>query len=131
MVQNCHDSAEQGGALETRRYRICGIVRGVGFRPFVHRLARTFAATGWVLNDSEGVLLELQATSDNIAQLIDELASNPPPMARINGIVEVPRENSDQRYAEFSIRKKPSACEDGYHYPARLKRLSGLSERNV
>ena len=71
MVQNCHDSAEQGGALETRRYRICGIVQGVGFRPFVHRLARTFAATGWVLNDSEGVLLELQATSDNIAQLID------------------------------------------------------------
>lgn len=105
MVQNCHDSAEQGGALETRRYRICGIVQGVGFRPFVHRLARTFAATGWVLNDSEGVLLELQATSDNIAQLIDELASNPPPMARINGIVEVPRENSAQRYAEFSIRK--------------------------
>lgn len=31
MVQNCHDSAEQGGALETRRYRICGIVQESGF----------------------------------------------------------------------------------------------------
>lgn len=92
-MQNCHDSAKQCDAVETRRYRICGIVQGVGFRPLVHRLARSFEATGWILNDSEGVLLELQATSIHIAQLIDELVSNPPPMARINGIVEVPREN--------------------------------------
>ncbi|WP_249418147.1 acylphosphatase [Citrobacter sp. RHBSTW-00229] len=104
-MQNCHDSAKQCDAVETRRYRICGIVQGVGFRPLVHRLARTFEATGWVLNDSEGVLLELQATSRHIAQLIDELVSKPPPMARINSIVEVPRENSVQQYAEFSIRK--------------------------
>lgn len=104
-MQNCHDSAKQCDAVETRRYRICGIVQGAGFRPLVHRLARTFEATGWVLNDSEGVLLELQATSRHIAQLIDELVSKPPPMARINSIVEVPRENSVQQYAEFSIRK--------------------------
>ncbi|MEG2114249.1 MAG: carbamoyltransferase HypF [Hafnia sp.] len=105
MVQNFQDSAEQCGAWETRRYRICGIVQGVGFRPFVHRLARTFEATGWVLNDSEGVLLELQATSGNITQFINELVATPPPMARIISIEEVQREQTDHRYEEFSIRK--------------------------
>lgn len=105
MVQNFHDSAEQCEGRETRRYRICGIVQGVGFRPFVHRLARTFNATGWVLNDSEGVLLELQAAPATITCIINELVLSPPPMARIISIQEVQREGSDQRYEGFAIRK--------------------------
>lgn len=65
MAQNYPDSVELHETPETRRYRISGVVQGVGFRPFVHRLARTYRATGWVLNDSEGVLLELQAPGQN------------------------------------------------------------------
>ncbi|MCV5696110.1 acylphosphatase, partial [Escherichia coli] len=68
MAQNYPDSVELHETPETRRYRICGVVQGVGFRPFVHRLARTYGATGWVLNDSEGVLLELQASGTVIAR---------------------------------------------------------------
>ena len=55
MAQNYPDSVELHETPETRRYRICGVVQGVGFRPFVHRLARTYGATGWVLNDSAGI----------------------------------------------------------------------------
>ncbi|WP_312178421.1 carbamoyltransferase HypF [Pseudescherichia sp.] len=105
MVPNYHDSAEQSNARETRRYRICGIVQGVGFRPFVHRLARTFDATGWVLNDSEGVLLELQATPVNISCIMDELVLSPPPLARISSIKEVEAEDPGQCYEAFTIRK--------------------------
>lgn len=105
MVQNFHGSVEHCATLETRRYRICGIVQGVGFRPFVHRLARIFGATGWVLNDSEGVLLELQAPPENIARIIDELTLSTPPLARTNSIHEVEREESEQRYYDFSIQK--------------------------
>lgn len=105
-MQNSRDFVKSSDTRETRRYRICGIVQGVGFRPFVHRLARTYEATGWVLNDSEGVLLELQAAPLNIAKIIDGLVLNPPPLARIISIKEVSRENDDLcRYVEFSIRK--------------------------
>ncbi|HAS1200709.1 TPA: carbamoyltransferase HypF, partial [Enterobacter cloacae] len=105
MVLNSHDSVNQFDALLIRRYRVCGIVQGVGFRPFVHRLAQLFDATGWVLNDSEGVLIEIQATQGNLTRFLDELILSPPPMAKIISIQEVQREKSEQRYKEFSIRQ--------------------------
>lgn len=105
MVQNFPDSAEPIETLETHRYRVCGIVQGVGFRPFVHRLARTHGATGWVLNDSEGVLLELQASAKAIKDFIDELVSRPPPLARINDVVEVLLDEPAPSYEGFDIRK--------------------------
>lgn len=105
MVLNSHDSVNQFDALLIRRYRVCGIVQGVGFRPFVHRLAQLFDATGWVLNDSEGVLIEIQATEGNLTRFLDELILSPPPMAKIISIQEVQREKSEQRYNEFSIRE--------------------------
>lgn len=104
-MQNSHDSVKHFENVEIRRYRVCGIVQGVGFRPFVHRLAQLFNATGWVLNDSEGVLLEIQATQNNIASFLDELALSPPPMAKIISIQEVQRETNGQWYENFSIRE--------------------------
>ncbi|EOY8506847.1 TPA: carbamoyltransferase HypF [Enterobacter cloacae] len=105
MVLNSHDSVNQFDAILIRRYRVYGIVQGVGFRPFVHRLAQLFDATGWVLNDSEGVLIEIQATQGNLTRFLDELILSPPPMAKIISIQEVQREKSEQRYKEFSIRQ--------------------------
>lgn len=42
-----------------RHIQICGIVQGVGFRPFVYYLAQTLHLTGYVRNTSEGVLIEI------------------------------------------------------------------------
>ena len=47
-------------SLTRSRVRVRGLVQGVGFRPFIHNLAGSFGLTGWVLNDSDGVLLEVQ-----------------------------------------------------------------------
>ncbi|MGS3629682.1 acylphosphatase [Enterobacter hormaechei] len=105
MVLNSHDSVNQFDDILIRRYRVCGIVQGVGFRPFVHRLAQLFDATGWVLNDSEGVLIEIQATQDNITRFLDELILSPPPMAKIISVQEVQREKSDLLYNKFTIRE--------------------------
>ncbi|WON77440.1 carbamoyltransferase HypF [Serratia sp. UGAL515B_01] len=102
MVRNSLDSVE---VLETRRFRVCGIVQGVGFRPFVHRLARNHKANGWVLNDSEGVLLELQASVKAIENFIDELVSSPPPLAKIIDVREVFLDETAPRYQSFDIRK--------------------------
>ncbi len=50
----------------TKRLRITlrGAVQGVGFRPFVYRLATEMALTGWVLNSSSGLVVEVEGPSD-------------------------------------------------------------------
>ncbi|EDZ5934444.1 carbamoyltransferase HypF [Salmonella enterica subsp. enterica serovar Chandans] len=111
-MQNYQDSVESE-KKDTCRFRVCGIVQGVGFRPFVHRLARTHGATGWVLNDSEGVLLELQAPLQTISNIIDELISQPPPLARITDIYQVELEKPAPHYSGFDIRKSQDlSCMD-------------------
>lgn len=45
--------------METFRIEVKGIVQGVGFRPFVHRLVEKWGFTGWVRNTSYGAQLEL------------------------------------------------------------------------
>ena len=45
------------------RLRVTGVVQGVGFRPFVYRLARELNLGGWVLNDESGVLAEAALAS--------------------------------------------------------------------
>ena len=47
-----------------QRYRIKGIVQGVGFRPFIHKLAKKYNLSGWIFNDSDGVLIEVQGTDE-------------------------------------------------------------------
>ena len=68
-----------------KRIEIDGVVQGVGFRPFVYRIARRFAIAGYVLNSSDGVVIEAEA------QAIRSRGSWPrsppkelPPLARID-----------------------------------------------
>jgi hydrogenase maturation protein HypF len=93
------------GDPETRRYRICGVVQGVGFRPFVHRLAQRFEAAGWVLNDSNGVLLEVQGRRESLEALSAALVDEPPPLSRITSVSLVPVEEPAVRYERFEIRQ--------------------------
>ncbi len=48
------------GTTERRRIRVGGVVQGVGFRPFVHRLATELGLSGHVGNDTEGVFVEVE-----------------------------------------------------------------------
>ncbi|MCW2242674.1 carbamoyltransferase HypF [Azospirillum canadense] len=66
------------------RVRVRGQVQGVGFRPFVHALAHRFALTGWVLNDGEGVLAELQG--DAPGAFLEALETEAPPLARVDAV---------------------------------------------
>jgi hydrogenase maturation protein HypF len=72
--------------LVRRRIRVRGIVQGVGFRPTVYRLAREQALAGWVLNDAEGVLLELEGPAGRIDDFLRQLRDHPPPLARITAV---------------------------------------------
>ncbi|MCX5683983.1 MAG: carbamoyltransferase HypF [Planctomycetota bacterium] len=69
-----------------RRIRVRGIVQGVGFRPAVYRLATERGLGGWVLNDAEGVLVELEGPAARIDDFLADLRDHPPPLARITAV---------------------------------------------
>ena len=65
---------------------IRGIVQGVGFRPFLHRLTERYALSGWVRNTSAGVELELEGEDTRLEQFVSALRSEQPPLAVIVGV---------------------------------------------
>ena len=79
-----------------RRVLVTGIVQGVGFRPFVHRLARQRGLTGFVRNTGEGVVIEVQGALPAIDGFVDAVRTNAPPLARVQDIstVKIPVQDS-------------------------------------
>jgi len=69
-----------------RRIRVRGIVQGVGFRPTVYRLATERGLSGWVLNDAEGVLMEVEGPAAAVDDFLRTLQAERPPLARINAV---------------------------------------------
>lgn len=80
------DAEARSGCL----IRVRGIVQGVGFRPFVWRLACEEGLTGSVCNDADGVLIEAHGVRRGIDRLVDRLAREAPPLARVEGLEVVP-----------------------------------------
>jgi hydrogenase maturation protein HypF len=65
------------------RARVDGVVQGVGFRPFAHRLAGEHALSGWVHNDRRGVLLEVEGAAVAVERFLERLTEEAPPLAVI------------------------------------------------
>src|SRR5687768_11661015 len=68
-------------ALSALRVRVRGIVQGVGFRPFVYRLAREHALAGSVVNSADGVDILVEGSPTDIETFVSELHSRPPAAA--------------------------------------------------
>ncbi|MGI8806551.1 MAG: carbamoyltransferase HypF [Acidimicrobiales bacterium] len=86
---------------ERRRLRVTGTVQGVGFRPFVYRLAADLGLSGWVGNDSLGVVLEAEGPPPALDELARRLADEPPPLARVATVTWEPAPPTGE--AGFSI----------------------------
>ena len=69
-----------------RHIRVTGIVQGVGFRPFVWRLAQELQLSGWVRNDAQGVEIAAQGTRLQIDALLERLRSEAPVLARVDSV---------------------------------------------
>jgi hydrogenase maturation protein HypF len=69
-----------------RRIRVAGVVQGVGFRPFVHRLAARLDLAGHVGNDGQGVFVEVEGPSPNVAKFEVCLIVDAPALARIHEV---------------------------------------------
>ncbi|MBL8398878.1 MAG: carbamoyltransferase HypF [Candidatus Accumulibacter sp.] len=75
--------------------RVSGVVQGVGYRPFVWRLARELGLAGWVRNDSRGVEIEVRGAVAQVNRLIDRLQHDAPPLARVNSVTSRESEPED------------------------------------
>ena len=83
------------------RLQVTGIVQGVGFRPFVHRLTRQYALSGWIRNTSTGVSMELQGDKESLMAFREALVKEAPALASIERI----------QVEEI----KPDLTESGFH----------------
>lgn len=81
-----------------------GIVQGVGFRPFVYRMAKKYLINGWVLNAADGVYIHAEGESKLVDEFIMELSDNAPAASRVEeiDIKEVPLEDFDSFEIRFS-----------------------------
>ena len=89
--------------IEALDIRVRGIVQGVGFRPFVYRLARRYIINGWVLNDLDGVFIHAEGEGALLDEFVTELHMNPPAAARVTEVElkEVPLQDC----TKFEIRE--------------------------
>ena len=69
-----------------RRIEVSGIVQGVGFRPFVYRLASAHGLAGSIANTPAGVTIEVQGPQDGIQSFLAGLQQDAPPLSRITGL---------------------------------------------
>lgn len=75
--------------MQRLKINIKGIVQGVGFRPFVYNLARRLQLGGWVLNNSQGVELEIEGGDESITAFLCELRESAPTLAVLDEVVTV------------------------------------------
>jgi len=99
------ETPHNAATVVRRRIRVRGIVQGVGFRPTVYRLATERGLGGWVLNDAEGVVIELEGPAAGVDGFLEALRTEPPPLAEIIAIEPEPMEP----LGETAFRIAPSA----------------------
>lgn len=90
--------------IEALDIAVKGIVQGVGFRPFVYRLAKQYLINGWVLNGIEGVFIHAEGESHLLDEFVLAISDNAPAAARVEEIElkEVPLEDFENFEIRFS-----------------------------
>jgi len=88
LTNEASPKREQPEGLQQRRrgVLVCGVVQGVGFRPFVYRLAMEEGLAGLIGNDTDGVTIEVEGPGERVDAFLARLRSETPPLARIDSV---------------------------------------------
>ena len=86
MGDESKSGAGRGTAHARRHVEVRGVVQGVGFRPFVYRLAAEEALAGWIGNDTDGVTIEIEGPAAHVERFLLRLREEKPPLARIDAV---------------------------------------------
>ena len=97
------DPPPQPGMDQRKRQAVLvrGVVQGVGFRPFVYRLAHETRLAGFIGNDTDGVTIEIEGAEPGLDEFLARLRSDAPPMARIDSVAVEDRAPTGE--SEFRI----------------------------
>ena len=90
--------------VEALDIQVKGIVQGVGFRPFVYRMAKKYLVNGWVLNAVDGVFIHAEAEGKLLDEFVLELSEHAPAAAQVKEIdlKEVPLQDCGTFEIRFS-----------------------------
>jgi hydrogenase maturation protein HypF len=88
LPKQYREAADPRRAVECERAKVTvlGAVQGVGFRPFVYRLATQLRLNGWVLNSAQGVFIEVEGPLHLLQTFLVRLENEKPPLAIIQGL---------------------------------------------
>ncbi len=106
-------SASEARARSPRRLRVRieGTVQGVGFRPYVYRLADELGLAGYVLNDAHGVLLEIEGPDPKVTRFLDRLPAEVPPLARLDRVAVERRPPTGERAFTIQTSSRAEAAD--------------------
>ena len=89
--------------MDTFKITIKGIVQGVGFRPFIYKIAKQLKLVGEVYNNSNGVTIKLNCTLKQVKEFIRKIKKEKPPLSQIDFIDY--DKISSQKFDNFSTVK--------------------------
>jgi hydrogenase maturation protein HypF len=92
---------------ERLRLEVAGLVQGVGFRPYVYRLAGELALAGWVRNDAAGVHIEVEGDRPPLEEFLARLPREAPPLATVQAVTSTWLPGEGMR--RFEIRESERA----------------------
>lgn len=105
-------------AIAARRLIVTGRVQGVGFRPFVYRLAHEYGLCGWVLNATGTVHIHVEGSAAALEAFVSALTQDAPPLARPE--LAESRAVAVECFADFSIRQSAGSGAADIHLPPDL-----------
>ncbi len=101
--------------MQRLRLEISGAVQGVGFRPFVYRLARRYDLAGWVSNTSKGVVIEVDGDTEVLVQFAEAILKEKPPVSIVQDIRSEYLDNAG--FKAFEIRKSTGGKREAFVLP--------------
>jgi len=83
LSRDIGDRVERTGSVRRLHIRLEGFVQGLGFRPFIYRLAHRYSLSGWVANSASGVEIEVEGNKTSLEWFLDDLEMKKPPLSQI------------------------------------------------
>lgn len=112
IIYTTNNIAKIGTVMSLTRRRnivkVFGIVQGVGFRPFIHKLVNNYSLKGWVQNSTTGVTIDIEGEEEDLRKFIDDIPEKAPDLAVIENISV--KEGDIKNYNDFKIVK--SDCDE-------------------